>query len=132
MYLYTQTCSKFPDKNIGLCPNVYLLFANFFSGVAGSVSAVVVDNLQYASENLSSAVNTVGLVVSDNIQMASDNLAMAMNSVSGNIHSATSNVSLAVNSVYSMFKQKTTEIQVRLLNNLMYVSVCCILYIVHF
>lgn len=46
--------------------------------------------------------------------MASDNLALAMNSVSGNIHSATSNVSLAVNSVYSMFKQKTTEIQVRL------------------
>jgi len=57
-------------------------------------------------------VNTVGLVVSDNIQIASDNLAHAMNSVSGNIHSATSNLSFAVTSAYSMFKQKTTEIQV--------------------
>ncbi|XP_025416195.1 neurobeachin-like protein 1 isoform X1 [Sipha flava] len=84
---------------------------NEIKGVAGSVSAVVVDNLQYASENLSSAVNTVGLVVSDNIQMASDNLVLAMNSVSGNIHSATSNLSLAVTSAYSIFKQKTTEIQ---------------------
>lgn len=86
---------------------------HFFLGVAGSVSAVVVDNLQYASENLSSAVNSVGLVVQDNIQIASDNLAMAMNTVSGNIHSATSNLSMAVTSAYSIFKQKTTEIQVR-------------------
>lgn len=84
----------------------------FFLGVAESVSAVVVDNIQYATENFSSAVNTVGLVVSDNIQMASDNLAFAMNTVSGNIHSATSNLSIAVTSAYSMFKQKTTEIQV--------------------
>lgn len=83
-----------------------------FLGVAGSVSAVVADNIQFATENLSSAVNTVGLVVSDNIQIASDNLAHAMNTVSGNIHSATSNLSLAVTSAYSMFKQKTTEIQV--------------------
>lgn len=85
------------------------------------MSAVVVDNLQYATENLSSAVNTVGLVVSDNIQIASDNLAIAMNTVSGNIHSATSNLSLAVTSAYSMFKQKTTEIQVKLLKNLNYI-----------
>jgi len=93
---------------IKICINdLYLL------GVAESVSAVVVDNLQYASENLSFAVNTVGLVVSDNIQIASDNLAHAMNSVSGNIHSATSNLSFAVTSAYSMFKQKTTEIQVK-------------------
>ncbi|XP_050424019.1 neurobeachin-like protein 2 isoform X2 [Adelges cooleyi] len=100
-----------------LTPTVYNLAyaANFIEneikGVAGSVSAVVVDNLQYASENLSSAVNSVGLVVSDNIQMASDNLAFAMNTVSGNIHSATSNLSSAVTSAYSIFKQKTTEIQ---------------------
>lgn len=52
--------------------------------------------------------------------MASDNLAIATNTVSGNIHSATSNFSLAVTSAYSMFKQKTTEIQVKLLNNLNY------------
>lgn len=57
-------------------------------------------------------MNTVGLVVSDNIQMASDNLAIAMNTVSGNIHSATNNLSMAVTSAYSIFKQKTTEIQV--------------------
>lgn len=84
--------------------------------VAGSVTAVVADNIQYATDNLSSAVNTVGLVVSDNIQMASDNIAFAMNTVSGNLHSATSNLSSAVTSAYSIFKQKTNEIQVTLLN----------------
>ncbi|XP_050525286.1 neurobeachin-like protein 2 [Daktulosphaira vitifoliae] len=100
-----------------LIPTVYSLayaanlIENEIKGVAGSVSAVVVDNFQYATENLSSAVNTVGLVVSDNIQTASDNLAFAMNSVSGNIHSATSNLSSAVTSAYSILKQKTTEIQ---------------------
>lgn len=91
------------------------MYVCYVLGVAGSVSAVVVDNIQYATENISSAVNTVGSVVSDNIQMASDNLAFAMNSVSGNIHNATSNLSMAVTSAYSIFKQKTTEIQVRLL-----------------